>query len=63
MPQKREATPKRKPGRPATGRDPVVAGRVPADTIKAMDAWAEKRGLTRSAALSQLLAAGLKRSR
>jgi hypothetical protein len=56
-----KAAVKRRPGRPATGRDPVVGGRVPQETIEAMDAWAKANGLTRSKALGPLLAAGLKR--
>lgn len=51
---------KKKAGRPATGRDPVVAGRIPADLIKAMDAWATAQGITRSSAMALLISAGLK---
>lgn len=60
MPKKSPAT-KKKRGRPATGRDPVVGGRVPQPTIDAMDAWAKARGKTRSEALGLLIDAGLKR--
>jgi hypothetical protein len=52
---------KGKRGRPATGHDPVIAGRVPLEVISAMDAWAEKAGVSRSEAMGLLLAAGLKR--
>jgi hypothetical protein len=44
---KQGAPAKRKMGRPATGRDPVIAGRVPADIIGALDAWAKAHGKTR----------------
>jgi hypothetical protein len=39
----------------------TVSGRVPQATAEAMEVWAEVNGLTRSAALALLLAAGLKR--
>jgi hypothetical protein len=54
--------PVKKPGRPFTGgRDPAVSGRVPQKVIDAMDAWAEKNGVTRSTAVARLIEAGLKR--
>jgi hypothetical protein len=34
---------------------------VPQKVIDAMDAWAEKNGVTRSTAVARLIAAGLKR--
>lgn len=49
----------KKRGRPATGRDPAISGRVPAKVIEAMDEWAEQQGLTRSAAMAALIEAGL----
>jgi hypothetical protein len=58
---KKGAPAKRKMGRPATGRDPVIAGRVPADIIAALDAWAKAHGKTRSEAMGLLIEAGLKR--
>jgi hypothetical protein len=61
MPKPPPAVKKRPRGRPATGRDPVVGGRVPQATIDAMDAWAKANGKTRSEALGLLLAAALKR--
>ncbi len=59
--QKKGMAPKRKMGRPATGRDPVIAGRVPVGIITALDAWAAKAGVTRSEAMGRLIEAGLKR--
>ena len=52
---------KRGPGRPATGRDPTLGGRVPAELIAAVDAYAAKAGINRSDAMRRLLEAGLKR--
>lgn len=52
---------KRGPGRPATGRHPMIGGRVPQATIDAMDDWAKANGLTRSEAMGLLIEAGLKR--
>jgi hypothetical protein len=43
--------------------DVAVAGRVPATTAGALDAYAKKFGITRSAAVRRLIEAGLKRWR
>lgn len=48
-------------GRPATGQDPLIALRMPPETITALDTWAEKQGLSRSEAVRQLVEWGLKR--
>jgi Ribbon-helix-helix protein, copG family len=53
--------PKGKRGRPATGHDPMLGGRVPAEIIAAVDAYAAKGGTNRSDAMRRLLEAGLKR--
>ncbi len=58
---KAKAEHKRKPGRPATGVDPVIPIRLPAPLTAAIDAWAAKVGTNRSDAMRQLLEAGLKR--
>jgi hypothetical protein len=50
---------KRKPGRPATGMDPVLSGRVPKEVIARVDQWATENGFTRSIAVSKLLERGL----
>lgn len=50
----------KKRGRPATGRDPVVGGRAPQSVIDAVNAYAEREGITKSAAVAVLLEAGLK---
>ena len=61
MPKSEKVAAKRGPGRPATGRDPMIGGRVPQETIDRVDAWAKANDLTRSKALAPLLDAGLKR--
>jgi predicted DNA-binding protein len=57
---KAKAEPKRKPGRPATGVDPVTPIRLPAATVEAIDAWAKKAGMNRSDTIRQWIDAGLK---
>jgi hypothetical protein len=57
----KKAPAKRGPGRPATGRDPTLGGRVPAELIAAVDAYAAKAGINRSNAMRRLIKAGLKR--
>ena len=46
--------PKRKRGRPATGKDPLIALRVPAETIAAIDKWGGNR-VSRSEAIRTLI--------
>ena len=50
---------KRKPGRPATGMDPVLSGRVPKEVIARVDQWAAENGYTRSVAVAKLVEHGL----
>lgn len=50
----------KKRGRPATGRDPVSAVRLPADLTSAVDKWAEDHEVTRSEAIRRLVELGLK---
>jgi predicted DNA-binding protein len=52
---------KRGRGRPATGRDPVIALRLPKKTIEALDRWADSEGTTRSAAARRLIEEGLEK--
>lgn len=56
---KKPTAPKKR-GRPATGRDPAIAGRAPQHVIDAVNAYAEREGITKSAAVAVLLEAGLK---
>jgi hypothetical protein len=58
---KSKPKPKGKRGRPATGHDPMLGGRVPAEIIAAVDAYAAKVGTTRSDAMRRLIELGLKR--
>ncbi len=51
---------KKKRGRPATGRDPMVSSRIPADTVSAVDKWAQHNETTRSDAIRRLVEIGLK---
>jgi ribbon-helix-helix CopG family protein len=50
----------KRPGRPATGKDPLLTVRAPQEVIDAVDAWAAKNGAKRSAAVRRLLLLGLK---
>ena len=50
--------PKRRPGRPATGRDPLVALRLPAEVIARLDQMARDRGFSRSQFFRILLEKG-----
>ena len=49
----------KKRGRPATGRDPVSAVRLPAVLTAAVDKWAEKHDANRSEAIRRLVELGL----
>lgn len=63
MPRSRaKAAEKKKPGRPATGHDPLLSFRLPADMIAAIDAWAAAQPdrPTRSEALRRFIEAGMK---
>jgi hypothetical protein len=50
-------------GRPATGRDPVSAVRLPVELTSAVDKWAEDHDATRSEAIRQLVEIALKSER
>jgi hypothetical protein len=51
---------KRKPGRPATGVDPLVGVRFPKEDIAAIDSWAKANDLSRSHAIRRLVELGLR---
>jgi hypothetical protein len=53
---------RKRPGRPATGQDPVTAIRLSPDLRKAIDTWAAKQGDEpgRSEAIRRLVEIGLK---
>jgi ribosomal protein L19E len=54
-----KVTPKKKRGRPATGRDPHVTSRMPPDLIAEVEAWATANETTRSEAIRRLVELGL----
>ena len=50
----------KKRGRPATGRDPVSAVRLPVELTAAVDQWAQENEANRSEAIRRLVELGLK---
>jgi hypothetical protein len=50
---------KRGPGRPATGRDPVMTMRLPMTLRAAVDQWATTNKMSRSEAIRALIERGL----
>jgi hypothetical protein len=55
-----KVTPKKKRGRPATGRDPHVTSRMPPELIAEVEAWSTANDTTRSEAIRRLVELGLK---
>jgi hypothetical protein len=51
--------PKKKRGRPATGRDPHVTSRMPLRLIERVEAWAAAHAIGRSEAIRRLVEQGL----
>ena len=49
---------KKKIGRPATGHDPAVTVRIPAEVLKKVEKWAKANGFSRSAAIAFFLELG-----
>jgi Ribbon-helix-helix protein, copG family len=54
-----KSQPKKRPGRPATGTDPLISTRAPTAVIAAIDAWAASNGASRSEAIRRLVELGL----
>lgn len=54
-------TEKRKRGRPATGSDPVVSVRLPAELVAAIDAEAAESGTSRQAVIRAVIEREIKR--
>jgi hypothetical protein len=52
-------TPKKRRGRPATGRDPHVTSRMPPGLLAEVEAWATANDTTRSEAIRRLVELGL----
>lgn len=57
-----KATPKKR-GRPATGKDPQINTRMPADLIAQVEAWSTANDVVRSEAIRRLVELGLKAKR
>lgn len=51
---------KKRRGRPATGKDPHMAARMPAELIAEVEAWAASHDISRSDAFRRLVELGLK---
>src|SRR4051794_24917295 len=54
-----KVVPKKRRGRPATGKDPQVIARMPAAMIATVDAWAVANDIGRSEAIRRLVELGL----
>jgi hypothetical protein len=55
-----KVAPKKRRGRPATGKDPHIAARMPAQLIADVVAWAAANDTSRSDAFRRLVELGLK---
>jgi hypothetical protein len=55
-----KVSPKKRRGRPATGKDPHVTSRMPVAMIAEVEAWAAANATTRSEAFRRLVEIGLK---
>jgi hypothetical protein len=55
-----KVAPKKRRGRPATGKDPHIAARMPAELIASVKAWAVTNDTSRSDAFRRLVELGLK---
>jgi hypothetical protein len=51
--------PKKRRGRPAIGKDPLVSARMPAELIARVERWAEANETSRSEAVRKLVEIGL----
>jgi Arc/MetJ-type ribon-helix-helix transcriptional regulator len=51
--------PKKRRGRPATGKDPLVSARLPQELIESVEAWASANSASRSEAIRRLVELGL----
>jgi hypothetical protein len=54
---------RKRPGRPATGVDPMVGLRLAPDLIKEVDEWAAAHEMTRSDAIRQFIELGLRKGK
>jgi hypothetical protein len=53
---------KKKMGRPATGHDPAVTVRIPAETLAKVEKWAKANKCSRSTAVAVMVERGLKQA-
>jgi hypothetical protein len=51
---------RKKPGRPATGTEPLYGGRISDDLMSEIMTWAKSHDLSRSEAIRRLVELGLK---
>jgi Arc/MetJ-type ribon-helix-helix transcriptional regulator len=54
--------PKKRRGRPATGKDPLISARLPQSLIDNVEAWATANKASRSEAIRRLVEIGLERN-
>jgi hypothetical protein len=59
---RKKALPKRKPGKPAAGRESVFMVRVPRPLIDHLDEWAGNAGMSRSEAVRYFIEDGISRA-
>ena len=52
--------PKKKRGRPATGKDPLLSARLPQELIAGIEKWAKLNDISRSEAVRRLLVYALR---
>jgi hypothetical protein len=58
-----KVAPKKRRGRPATGKDPHIAARMPGPLIAEVERWAAANDTTRSEAFRRLVEIGLRAKR
>jgi hypothetical protein len=58
-----KVTPKKRRGRPATGRDPHITARMPSALIVEVEAWAAANDASRSEAIRRLVELGLQKDK
>ena len=60
MAKSNKVHPKKKRGRPATGKDPLVSARLPQPLIDQVKEWSASNSVSRSEAIRRLVEIGLK---
>jgi hypothetical protein len=60
MAKSKHSVHKKKMGRPATGHDPAVTVRIPAEMLATVEKWAKANRCSRSAAVAVMVERGLK---